>query len=221
MILTCPACQTRYRVADAAMDPAGRDVRCAKCGNTWHVAPESGADTAASDPAIFDGPRLEPGIDAPPLPTGAVEPHVAARVRPGWVGLGWLALVLVLVAAIAGGALARNQIVVLWPAAARLYALAGFGIPPLGAGLEIRKVVPTRTADGLLIEGEIANIGATVHEIPRLRVALLDPGKKEIQYKIIDPPKDRLLPGEVTRFRAPFAQTDDAATKVAVTFASG
>src|SRR6185295_4338278 len=36
MILTCPQCATRYQVDGAKFPAAGRNVRCAKCGNVWH-----------------------------------------------------------------------------------------------------------------------------------------------------------------------------------------
>lgn len=45
MILTCPACTTRYLVAEGAVGPKGRRVRCANCGNQWHQAAEEGLDT--------------------------------------------------------------------------------------------------------------------------------------------------------------------------------
>jgi hypothetical protein len=37
------------------------------------------------------------------------------------------------------------------------------------------------------------------------------------EVKTLDPPKDRLLPGEVKRFRTQFEHPDDTATGVVVT----
>ena len=45
MILTCPACGTRYVVKDGAIPDGGRQVRCASCKHSWHQDPE----TAGSD----------------------------------------------------------------------------------------------------------------------------------------------------------------------------
>src|SRR5271166_4304795 len=39
MIVTCPACATRYLVDPRALGSAGRTVRCANCAQTWHQTP--------------------------------------------------------------------------------------------------------------------------------------------------------------------------------------
>lgn len=39
MIITCPSCSARYPVDATALAPAGRKVRCAKCGESWHQPP--------------------------------------------------------------------------------------------------------------------------------------------------------------------------------------
>ena len=134
--------------------------------------------------------------------------------------LRWLLVaVLLALALVAGIVIARGAVVALWPPAARLYALAGLSAEPPGTGLKIEKLAPSRTPDGLLIEGDIANDGKTTLNLPRLRVALRDSAEKEVQFKIIDPPKPRLPPGAVAHFKTPFDHPDDAATGVVVTFA--
>jgi hypothetical protein len=93
-------------------------------------------------------------------------------------------------------------------------------VAPPGPGLELGKIAPSRTANGLIVEGEIANIGTTARDVPRLRIALRDPVERETQFKIIDPPKERLMPGETAHFRTLFDHPDDTATGVLVTFAT-
>jgi hypothetical protein len=140
------------------------------------------------------------------------------RRRPavGWIvfGAAFVLLVLAVLVAIA----ARGEIVATWPAAARLYALVGLPVGPSGPGLELDNITPMRTADGLVIEGDITNTGSTARDVPRLRVALRDPDDKETQFKIIDPPTARLGPGETAHFKTSFDHSDETAT-VKVSFA--
>ena len=53
MILTCPACSTKYVVKDGAIPPAGRQVRCASCKHSWHQDSEAldAATPGAEDPS--------------------------------------------------------------------------------------------------------------------------------------------------------------------------
>ena len=68
--------------------------------------------------------------------------------------------------------IARREVVAMWPATARIYAVAGLSAALFGSGLELAKIAPTRTTDGLVIEGDITNTGTTARDVPRLRVAL-------------------------------------------------
>ena len=69
MILTCPACDTKYVVKDDAIPPQGRQVRCAACKHSWHQDPELVLGEPASEADMdFGGP--------PPPPPGAVEEPV-------------------------------------------------------------------------------------------------------------------------------------------------
>jgi hypothetical protein len=123
-------------------------------------------------------------------------------------------MIVLLVFVILVAVLARNEVAANWPAAARLYAWVG-----LAPKLELGKVVPTRTPGSLMIEGDVTNSGNMAGEVPQLRVALRDPAEKEVQFKIIDPPKARLGPSETERFKTTFDHPDDGATGVVVTFA--
>jgi predicted Zn finger-like uncharacterized protein len=226
MIVSCPVCRTRYKVDEGALrGQSGRTVRCANCGHTWHQAasPQTAAD---ADEAIADG-RIEPALEVPPRPATTLEvprrqlalPEPPRR-RSRWRALRWLGVaVLLALAVLAGIVVARGAVVALWPPAARLYALAGFPTQPPGTGLKIEKLAPSRTPDGLVIEGDIANNGKATQDLPRLRVALRDSAEKELQFKLVDPPKPRLPPGAVAHFKTPFDHPDDAATGVVVTFA--
>jgi predicted Zn finger-like uncharacterized protein len=227
MILACPTCRTRYVVDDAAVGvPSGRTVRCANCGHSWHhMAPppappvrlrERREEFEAQRPAVPAASAPRPAITAPAPPR--------QRRRSG---LGWVVLILLLGGAAVGAILGRDKIVALWPQtarvyeqAARLYEMTGLKTEPLGAGLGIANVTSTRNTDGLIVEGDITNKVGEPRGVPHLRVALRDGNQHELVFKIVDPPRERLLPGETSHFVVGFLPAPDAAAGVVVTFAS-
>ena len=66
MILTCPACDTKYVVKDGAIPAGGRNVRCAACKHSWHQDPEEGVETGleaqegAGEQSIAEAAMIEP-----------------------------------------------------------------------------------------------------------------------------------------------------------------
>ncbi|MEM9599843.1 MAG: DUF3426 domain-containing protein [Pseudomonadota bacterium] len=93
IVLTCPACATRYKSSADSLGPNGRTVRCAKCGEVWfQPAPDlvphseatadalalqdnesditSGADASTPHPApVPPAPEPEPVPVTPPRET--------------------------------------------------------------------------------------------------------------------------------------------------------
>ncbi len=73
MILECTQCHMRYLVADSAIGPAGRTVRCAGCRHSWF-----------QPPAMLDlGTAVAPSPDQPAAPAPqAVRTALAAEPSP-------------------------------------------------------------------------------------------------------------------------------------------
>jgi len=234
MIVTCTACQTRYRVDEQELGgTGGRDVRCTNCGHIWHQAPPAieaptGKDASligpvASEAAVTYEHRLRPPRLAVPPRSQPASPLPRQRGRHGWAPFGKvlvIVLALLLVLALLAGVVARRWLSAMWPPAERLYASIGLPVESLGAGLVIGKIAPARSSDALMVAGEIVNLESTPRDVPRLRVALRDAAEKEVQFEIVDPPKAQLQPGEVEHFSIPISHPVDTATGVVVTFAN-
>ncbi len=57
MLLTCPSCETSFRIKPDALGPSGRTVRCARCHTNWFAAPEG----VEREPAMAEAPAIGAG----------------------------------------------------------------------------------------------------------------------------------------------------------------
>jgi predicted Zn finger-like uncharacterized protein len=229
MILTCPSCETRYQVDEAAIDrAAGRQVRCANCGYLWHFAP-SLEEHSPAQPLPAAGPALGRATAAgvletdaasavsTPLDLGSAAAPAIGRMGPGLRGLLQLTAVLVVAAVVIVPILARNTVVETWPEATRVYDAVGMKTVASGTGLEIA-VTPQRGEGSFVVTGEITNPTDRARSVPPLRVMLRDTTLREIEFKVVDPPVDTLAPGAVARFRTVFDHPDITATDAVARF---
>ncbi len=212
MIVSCPSCRTRYRVGTEEL-VSGRTLRCANCGHSWEYVALPPVPSPAPSPAP-EAPRRAPSSPS----QRRAQPSAAVGRSGRAAAFAFFGVVLLFAVALALYA-GRYRLVALWPPAARLYAFVGAAPQPLGAGLKIGDITPKRTVGGLVIEGQVTNTSSVEREVPALRIALRDAKAKEVEFKIIMPPKARLLPGEVETFTTAFKHPSNAATRVDITFA--
>lgn len=49
MIITCPACASKFSVADGALPPEGHDLKCSSCEHVWFYQPEEIPEESGDD----------------------------------------------------------------------------------------------------------------------------------------------------------------------------
>ena len=223
MILTCPACATRYQADEAKFPPQGRQVRCAKCGHAWHQpGPEPETAPEPVPAAIVEAPESSPGpvrIDPPSNGVaghGAVARGVAGRPRPPaapkqrspllpmlGVALGWIGLIAVVLLIGLSAVRYRQEITVVWPQSAGVYSRLGMNVNV--QGIDFDKVDYHRESeDGqvvLAVTGQIINHGARELPVPQtVRVTLSDSSNHELYHWNFTPEVQTLRPGQSVPF---------------------
>jgi predicted Zn finger-like uncharacterized protein len=226
MIVTCPACATRYVVDPAALGPKGRTVRCARCADTWLQAPPP---DVSSEPTPVSAP-----IVTPTRPTGAT-PSMPTESMPSFIGkssgdmpnlpalrtpprlvhpvhTGWAALVGFVVIFLGSLFLFRPDITTAWPATQRLYNLVGLTVPGIDDWLKVREPRSAyNTIDGqsaVTISGEIVNVSAAARSVPKLRITLLNAQNEMVTNWTFQPSEAPLQPGGAL----PFSTSNPVAT---------
>jgi predicted Zn finger-like uncharacterized protein len=234
MILTCPSCDTRYSVDGAKFPMAGRTVRCAKCGHSWHQAGEAPEGEAAPVTAalIAQPVAVETSASDPypvnPSPTRAFAPTAAApeprtplgpkiAVVAGWAGL-IIGVLLIAVSAVRY----RQDIAVIWPQSAGVYSSLGMHVN--ASGIDFRQVDYHRESeDGqvvLAVSGMIVNAGSRELPVPQtIRVTLSDVNNRELYHWNFTPKVTSLKPGQSSAFATRLSSPPAAARHLEVRFA--
>ena len=233
MILTCPSCRTRYQADSAHFHSPGRNVRCAKCGETWFQAAPEAESTTEPEPVIaapvLDEPTPaaelaeaaasesnalnfavgEPADEMPARDPARRERSLGGRLAQaaGWV------VFFVLIGAIGWSIVQyRQTIASLWPQSASFYAL--IGMPVNVRGIAIANVAYKQEyEDGqpvLSVTGKVVNVSNKEQPVPEIRVVLFDDAKHELYQWTFDAGIPTLKPGSesafVTRLSSPPAE---------------
>jgi len=211
MILTCPACATRYHLDPATLGAKGRTVRCANCGHRWLAEPP----TDAPRPVELTEASVAPAAHKRPLPAAGARRAGGSASLVGWL-VGVL-IVLILASAIIG----RNEIVAALPASASIYQKLGLPVT-MRLGLQFENVTSERIAEGgvsvLVIEGEIVNVSGQERAVPAVKVTLLDDGGRQLQEEMLNAASAKLGAGDKTRFSGRIVNPAEQARNFSVTF---
>jgi predicted Zn finger-like uncharacterized protein len=247
MIVTCPACATRFVVDPAALGPQGRMVRCARCAETWFQAPPPPEErlSLSPEPARPEPIRQEPVMTPPPAADGT--PAVPTEPMPSFIGgrdrldrpklpalrqppprfstiqLGWAALGGFVTVLIVVFLFFRVEIASAWPNTQRLYGLFGFEAPGPENWFALNGLkTATETTDGqanLVVSGEVANLSGGAHPVPKLRVTLLDAKGNMVKTKDFQVTPDPLPPGKTAPFQTSVAPVPEGTASVNVNWA--
>ncbi len=201
MIVSCPACESRFEVDQAQLGPDGRIVRCGKCSNCWHQMPE-------------DDPRAALAEEPTPPPIRR-RPAPPPRKRGYGTLIGWILLLLFVGGVAAGGWLERERIVAEFPQLRDVYALLGVPVEPPGPIFKLGEVKTERSeADGdtvIVVRGVVSNISDRKQSLPPLRVQLTDSAGAVVHEWSFEPPQKELDAGGVVAFESQTRNPPDTA----------
>lgn len=232
MILTCPACTTRYLVDSNALGEDGRQVRCARCKHTWHAEPID------DEPVLAEPEHEEPAFTARPPDEedeedDAAEMAVARRrgaraqlpavreEKSSKLWIAWVVLLLVIGGIVAGGYVYRSQVIEIWPPAGKLYRTVGIEVePPFRLRIPgFKYEAQTENAKTVIVvTGTVINEGRFPQEIPPVRVTLFDANGLEVSHWTAPIGKSVLQAGEEVAFTTRLADPPSTAKQLGVTF---
>jgi len=245
MIITCPACATRYNVPDNTVAGRARKVRCAKCSHEWLIEPpvaEAASETEAAEAtAPVETEQSEAPQAAAAQPEAAEEAEPAKRPirlrtdrrrpardlrarRSAADAVSALVFALLLLGALAFALIQwRVEIVRAVPMMASVYGAAH--IPVNAVGIEIRQkgwqIAQQNGLAVLTVNGTITNISGRGVAVPPIELILRDEKKGALYHWQVQLSTKHLSPGESQPFQVVKESPPLEAHDVEIRFAPG
>jgi predicted Zn finger-like uncharacterized protein len=232
MIVTCPACATRYDFPSTRFTASGTMVRCVECGHNWiETRPAEVIDLSPRAlpapervPAVIEGPEADAEREVRRLTEAAKlareEFEIAERQKRKRL-YGWAGFAIAAVAPLAALFLDPEATVRSFPASVRLF--DGLGMNVNIYGLEVRRVEQQHVIiDGtrvISIKGVIVNVSDRDRKVPSLRFTLQNNAHDPVYAWTLDSGIRPLRPGEMTTFTTRVAQPPPIAENVQIRFA--
>ena len=146
MLLTCPHCETIFRVETADIKTGGRRVRCSVCSHIWE-AKRGGANVATEDADLIQ------------------------QLKSWRLTAGMIVLAIVLTATLS---IYRHTISALSPPMVAIYQSMGLTISPDLTVVDVGRLSATRRRDTIRVLGEVTNISGWPVHSPDLLVTVSD-----------------------------------------------
>jgi len=221
MILTCPACGTRYQMADDKFGTSPRTIRCARCKHDWVEYPVSAPMAPPPAPDANSEFVNTSHSKLPPLPPEAVSDDTStfmavALERPAHrakqrLYLGLFALSFVVVGGVAALLMLQTPLLKMFPQLEQVYKPLGLMhevSTPSYNGLAItgvtRELEDMNGMTSLVFRGQVHNQTTADMPVPNIEVKLFDERGVMLDYWKVQPDHNTLKPGATTGWACRF-----------------
>ena len=172
MLLTCPNCDTVFRVDGEKIGEAGQAVRCSVCAHVWQAAP----------PMLVS--EAEPG-------------EMAGALR---TVIGSFLVMIVLLGSVVGLVVERATITAYAPGLLGVFDRIGLSVRPDTANLRIVDLKADYAGDTMRLSGRLHNDAAFFAHAPLLEVTVVSEAGEPLASRIIRPDDAVIRPAMASGF---------------------
>ena len=172
MLLTCPNCETIFRVDSHNLKAEGQPVRCSVCTHVWQAKPSK--DTMSAEPN-----DIQDALKALRVP---------------------ISILAVFLCVVGGVAFNRVVITAYIPSLIGVFDVSGLVIRPDIEGLEVTDLSASYTGDNLRLSGSLKNLRSTRTHSASLRVTVTSQDGVIMNEVVLQTEQSLIEPGGKTDF---------------------